>query len=331
MVKIADVAREAGVSTATVSRALNSVDSVRPELAVRVKEAAEKLGYEPNRLARSLRKRSSSVWALIIADIADPFFTAVVRGVEEVAQELGYSVLLGNSEDDKDREARYLRIAEQEQVAGVILSPHSSLTSLARLDQAGIPTVLIDRPLSGGTDVVMVDSGYGAEIATSHLLDSGWKSPACITGPDDVSTALERAHGYERAMTRAGLEHKSRVIYGDYRAEAGAASAATLFAERDPPDAIFAANTSIALGVMKILVESGRLIGRDVGMVMYDDAPWASFVNPAMSVVSQPAVEVGTAAARLLSEQISGARADEGTVIQLQPQLIIRESSVSVS
>lgn len=328
MVKIADVAREAGVSTATVSRVLNDLGSVRPELSARVKDAANKLGYEPNRLARSLRRQRSSVWALVIADIENPFFTSVARGVEEVAQQLGYSVILCNSEDDVDRESSYLRVAEQEQVAGVIFSPHSPESSVSRLDRAGIPVVLIDRPLSSTRDLVTVDSESGAYVATQHLLESGWRRPACITGPRDVSTAVARARGYERAMIEAGLTEHIRIEHGSYRFETGARAVRELVAHDHPPDAYFAASSTLALGAMRTLLEIGQKLREDVGMVMYDDTPWAPFLSPAMSVVYQPAQSVGHEAARLLAARIAGGKAEDATLVELQPRLIARESSI---
>lgn len=328
MVKISDVAREAGVSTATVSRTLSGGHRVGPDLAARVHEAADRLGYEPNRLARSLRMRRSSIWALVISDIENPFFTAVARGVESVAQELGYSVLLGNSNDDPEREARYLRIAEQEQVAGVILSPYSATPLLERLDRARIPTVLIDRRLSDRLDVVTVDSEHGAELATRHLLHSGWHSPACITGPENISTGSARARGYASAMRSAGLGSSIRIAHGPFRSETGERAVEDLLAASNPPDAIFAANTALALGAMRSLSKAGVRIGRDMGMVMFDDAPWAPFVNPAVSVVAQPAYEVGEAAARLLAVRVDGETERPGQVVELQAQLIVRESSI---
>ncbi|MBK5238546.1 MAG: LacI family DNA-binding transcriptional regulator, partial [Actinomycetales bacterium] len=181
LAKITDVAREASVSVATVSRVMNNHPNVNFELAERVRVAAKKLGYRPNGAARSLRRQSSDLIALIISDVGNPFFTAITRGVEDVAQRSGYSVLLCNADENSDKEATYLRVAEQEQVAGVILSPHMLGSDVTRLQKAKIPLVVIDRPLREEVDSVMANSREGAESATNQLIDSGWSRPACIT------------------------------------------------------------------------------------------------------------------------------------------------------
>ncbi|MDP3209172.1 MAG: LacI family DNA-binding transcriptional regulator, partial [Rhodoglobus sp.] len=188
MVKITEVASEARVSVATVSRALNGVSTVDPALVVRVLAAADKLGYRPNAIARGLRRRKTDVLALIISDVSNPFYTAVARGVEDVAQANGYSVLLCNADEDATKEARYLTVAEVEQVAGVILSPHNAATDVSRLQSSGVPLVVVDRPLAVAMDSVMVRSREAARTATRHLLDEGWSRPACITGPVDAAT-----------------------------------------------------------------------------------------------------------------------------------------------
>ncbi len=192
MAKMIDVAREAGVSTATVSRVLNNHKKVDPALAERVLAVAERLAYRPNHIARSLRRQNTNVIAFIIPDVTNPFFTAITRGVEDAAQKSGYSVLLCNADENAEKEATYLRVAEQAQVAGVILSPHNSATEIADLRRAQIPVVVVDRPLTEDIDSVVVQSFDGARAATLHLLDAGWSRPACITGPADAATALER-------------------------------------------------------------------------------------------------------------------------------------------
>src|SRR4051794_13188686 len=152
MVKIVDVAEAANVSVATVSRALNNTGRVDPVLAERVRIAAERLGYRPNAVARNLRRRGTQVWALIITDINNPFYTAVARGVEDVAQESGFSVLLCNSDENQSKEDRYLEVAAQERVAGVILAPRAENSDIGGLDSASIPLVVVDRRLDHPAD-----------------------------------------------------------------------------------------------------------------------------------------------------------------------------------
>jgi LacI family transcriptional regulator len=322
MVKIGDVAREAGVSIATVSRTMNNRSSVDAELAARVREAADRLGYRPNGIARNLRRQSTDVIALVISDVSNPFFTAVTRGVEDVAQKNGYSVLLCNADEQPEKEATYLRVVEQEQAAGVIISPHSAATDVSRLVASRIPLAVIDRPLGGSFDSVMVDSTEGARRATAHLLAEGWQRPGCITGPLDAATAEQRLAGYRAALADAGVAHES-VARAEFRQAGGRAAAAELLDAADPPDALFVANAPMALGVLEAVRQRALSIGTDLGVVVFDDAPWAPFVDPPMTVVAQPAYEIGARAATLLMDRIRA-------TIPLEPRSIVLDAALEV-
>jgi LacI family transcriptional regulator len=326
MVKIVDVAREAGVSTATVSRALNNQEKVDPVLADRVRAAALKLGYRPNHIARSLRRQTSSVIALIISDVENPFFTAVTRGVEDEAQKRGYSVVLCNADEDSDKEDTYLRVAEQTQVAGIILSPHVGSTDISRLGRAGIPIVVIDRPLDVECDSVMVPSFEGAREATKHLLDEGWSTPACITGPEAAATAEERLRGFQQGMADRGRT-RARFARGSFRQQGGQDAAAQLLDGVEPPDALFVANSQMVLGVLAELKRRSLKVGRDIGVVTFDDPPWADFMTPALTSVAQPAYEIGAEAATILLDRVSGAARGAPLHVTLSTDLIIRDSS----
>ena len=325
MVRISDVAAEAGVSVATVSRALNGLPSVHPELAERVRDAAVRLGSRPNAVARGLRTQKTEVLALIISDIENPVFTAIARGVEDVAQRNGYSVILCNSDEDPEKEARYLDVAIAEQVAGLILSPHSSATDVRSVRAAGIPLIVVDRPLDEDVDAVLAESGSGAEAATRHLLAEGWMHPACITGPDDAATALDRLAGYRSAMIEAGAT--PRFEHAPFSREGGRAAAASVLDSTPSVDALFVANAALALGVLAELRSRGLVPGRDVGLVTFDDAPWTPFIDPPMTVVSQPAYEIGSVAAELLMTRISGS--DQPVHRTSMPtSLVVRASSL---
>lgn len=329
VVKIVDVARRAGVSSATVSRALNGVPTVDPALVERVRKAADLLGYQPNGVARNLRRQRTDVWALIISDIANPFFTAVARGVEDVAQEHGFSVLLGNSDEDRDKEGRYLRVAAQEQVAGVIISPNMRGSDVSRLVGASIPLVTIDRSPHQRVDSVMVDSRAGARAATTHLFASGWRRPACITGPAYADTAMDRLRGYLEAVRAAGLRPaKSLVRHADFQQASACAAMAALLDARVLPDSVFIANAAMALGALEELALRGVKPGRDLGLIAFDDAPWTRFTDPPLSVVAQPAYDIGATAARLLTERIAGAGPRRARRVTLATELIVRESSL---
>lgn len=326
MVGISDVAREAEVSVATVSRTLNNQGNVSPDMAARVREAARKLDYRPNGIARSLRRQSTDLIALIISDVSNPFFTAITRGVEDVARLSGYSVLLCNADEDSEKEATYLAVVEREQVAGVILSPHMAGSDVSRLRRASIPLVLIDRPLGDDVDSVMVHSRDGAEDATNHLIDSGWSRPACITGPIEAATAQERLEGYRRAI-RAHGGFEEIFVHAPFRQQGGSVATASLLDLETPPDAFFVANAQMAIGVLDELRSRHVTVGQDVGVITFDDAPWAPFISPPMSVVAQPAYDVGAQAAQLLMDRIRGTAPAAPRRLTLSTTLIVRESS----
>jgi LacI family transcriptional regulator len=326
MVKIIDVAREAGASVATVSRALNHNDRVNPELAARVRAAADKLGYRPNVTARNLRRQRTNLWLLIISDIETAFFTSVARGVEDVAVRHGYTVALCNADENEQKEARYLELAAGEQAAGVIISPHSGQSHVARLTEASIPVVVVDRTIDVPVDAVLADSRGGAYAATDHLLKQGWSRPACITGPRSAETAMLRRLGYEDALRAAAIRTR-RIMHQPFTTEGGRSAAAALLDRERPPDSFLVANAALGLGVLQELRGRGLRPGRDVGLVCFDDAPWAPFIDPPISVVSQPAYRIGEQAARLLLDRINDGPTEARRMV-LGTDLIVRESSL---
>lgn len=328
MATISDVAVRAGVSTATVSRAFNGKSTVDPALAERVFRAARDLDYRPNSLARNLRRQETTVLALIVSDIENPYFTAVARGVEDHALDAGYSVVLCNSDENTDKERRYIDIALQERMAGVVLSPTDPDVGLRALRERRTPVVTVDRtPIDEDVDQVSVDSRTAAREATEHLVGEGYRRVGCLTGPAGVSTATDRLDGYRDALRAAGREPAPSLEWrADYRA-AGALEAARRFLGADePPDAVLVANSAMAIGVLEAMRERGLRPGRDVGVVTFDDAPWARALDPALSVVAQPARRVGCEAARLLLERISTPDRPAERVV-LEATLTVRGSS----
>lgn len=325
MATINDVARRAGVSTATVSRALNGKSTVDPKLVTRVRAAADELGYHPNGLARNLRRQETAVLALIIADVENPFFTAIARGVEDVAQAQGYSVVLCNSDESADKERRYIEVALQERVAGVIFSPTGAASNVERLRQRGTPVVAVDRPLADG-DQVLVDTRLAAFEATEHLIAAGYRRIGCVTGPAGVRTADDRLAGYRDAMRAA---HRPELFrHAEYRAAGGKQATVELLAGPEPPDALLIANSAMAIGALEALREVKLRLGRDVGVVAFDDAAWATLLDPPLTVVAQPAYDIGKEAATLLLARIgTGAPAAPSTTT-LAARLIKRASTV---
>jgi LacI family transcriptional regulator len=324
---INDVATKAGVSTATVSRALNGKSTVDPGLAARVLEAAAELGYQPNGPARNLRRQETAVLALIISDVENPFFTSIARGVEDVAQAVGYSVVLCNSDENPDKERRYIDVAIQERVAGVVLSPTGMGTNVDVLADHGTPLVAVDRPLPEAADMVLVDTRQAAKEATTHLITQGYRQVGCITGPLGIRTADDRLAGYRDATRTAKRRYSAKFVRRTgYRADGARRATFDLLTQAERPDALLVANSTMAIGVLDALSEMGLRLGKDVGVVAFDDAPWAPLVNPPLSVVSQPAYEIGKVAAQLLLARIAdSSRAP--TTTTLSATLITRGSS----
>lgn len=325
---IGDVARRADVSPATVSRVLNGTKFVAPELERRVRSAVADLAYEPYGPARALRQQRVRVWAIIIADVENPFFTSVVRGIEDVAYAEGYRLVLCNSDEDITKETGYLEIAIRERMAGVVIAAASSSESkLDRLAQAGMPVVAIDREV-GSADVnsVIVDNSHGASEATTHLIEQGWSRIGCIVGPSRISTSNERLEGYRRALSDGQRKFdRSLVRRADFREEGGYKAARTLLELPEPPDALFVGNNLMTLGALHAIRDVGLRVPDDLGVVGFDDSPAADLLRPRLTVVAQPTYEIGRAAGRLLLSAVHDGPTRHEV---LAPQLVVRESSL---
>jgi LacI family transcriptional regulator len=329
MSTIVDVARAAGVSTATVSRVLNNHPQVDPRLAATVLQAVKDLGYRPSRVARSLRTRRNRVWALIISDVrTGPFFGDVVRGVEDVAYGAGYSLFLCNTDEDPSKEASYVELAVAESVGGVILTPSGPRTDLSPLVDFGIPVVLVDRALPGQqADSVVVDNVSGAYDAVTHLLAGGYRRVACITGPLSITTGYQRHIGYAKALQAAGVaEDDSLVRVADFRERGGELAMVDLLSQAEPPDAVFVTNHLMAVGALQAIAKAKLVIPADIAIVSFDDMPWAALLHPPLTAVAQPAYDLGFESARLLLSRLEGYSGAARTVT-LTPSLQIRASS----
>ena len=318
------MAARAGVSTATVSRALSGAAAVRPGVVAAIQAAAEALGYVPNRIARSLRVRRTRLAGVLIPDIQNPFFTAVVRGVEDVLQAEGWTLLLGNSDDHPERECAYLATLRAEGAAGMVIVPGQGATAYRSLVRAGLALVAIDRAPKGlGVDQVTVANRAGAEQAVRHLLALGYGAIAFVGGPEGLSTAEERQAGCLDALRAHGREPLA-VEHGDFRPAGGRAAAERLLA-RCRPRALFVANDLMALGVYEALRGHGLRVPDDVAVVGFDDAPWAPWLAPPLTTVAQPAYELGRAAGSLLLERVRQPARTHARVV-LEPQLVVRAS-----
>ncbi|MGH9384443.1 MAG: LacI family DNA-binding transcriptional regulator [Vicinamibacterales bacterium] len=322
------VADRAGVSIATVSRVGADPRAVSDELRLRVQEAALALNYRPSRAARTLRGRTSQAVGVVIPDLENPFFTAVVRGIDLVLQAAGYTLLLANSDEDAARERKILETLRAEGVAGIIFVPINSARDAYR-DVLAPPlyTVAVDRsPSNLRPDLVTVDNVEGTRIGVAHLLDMGHRDVALLGGPSRHSTAKERERGYEQALREAGRPIRPELVYyGDFREGGGYDGMKALIALTRRPTAVFVANNLMTLGAFRALHEAGIRIPEEIAVVGFDDMPWATSLNPPLTAVSQPSQEIGSAAADLLLDRI--ARLDRAVRhLILETKLVVRAS-----
>lgn len=327
MPTVHDVARRAGVAPITVSRVVNNSGYVSQEVRLRVEGAIAELGYVPNGLARGLRSRRSQTLALVLTDIANPFFTLAARGVEDAASDAGFTVIYCNTDESEDEERRYLQVLRQKQVDGILLVPAGrSVRALA--GEINVPLVLMDRRLPGlETDLVRCDSEGGAYLLTRHLLQAGHRQIAMLTGPQGVSTAEDRLAGWRRAYTEAGLTPPELASYGTFTQESGSQQTRQALAAGPRPTAIFAANNFLAIGAWKTLRAAGLQVPEDISLVAFDDLPEALIVDPFLTVAAQPAYAMGRQAAELLLGRLSGAVDGPCQEIVLPAELIVRRST----
>ena len=324
-----DVAKRAGVSIATVSRVVNNHESVSPVIRDKVLQAIEALGYRPSRAAQLLRAKRGHVIGLIISDVQNPFFTAVARGIEDIAYQHGYSLILCNTDEDSDKERLYLGVMRAEAVAGVILA--ATVEDNPNVDQFvenGIPVVAIDRHLNDPRiDSVMVDSVQGTLEAMSHLIDLGHRRIGLICGPETITTMRERHAGYILAHQQHGLSLSPELMrFGSLNQAGGYACAQELLQLPSPPTALFAANNLMALGALHAIHERGLGVPQDISIISFSDMPWAALLQPPLTVIAQPDYELGQKAAELLLERLD--KPDKlVSGLQLGLQMIIRAST----
>lgn len=329
---ITEVAARAGVSTATVSRVFAESARVSSELRQRVHQAARHLGYQPSRVARSLRLGSTLTVGVIIPDLQNPFFTAVVRGIDNSLQAAGYTLLLANSDEVPAREERMLATFRAEGVAGLIFVPIAAHRGEYRhLLHPPLPVVAIDRlPPGIRVDLVTVDNIDASRRAVAHLLALGHRRVGLVAGPERHSTAHDRHEGYAKALADAGLPVQPDLVApGDFREAGGYAAMLALLDRPDPPRAVFVANNLMTEGALRAIVERRRRIPDDVALVCFDDLPWATVIDPPLTAVAQPAHEIGAAAAELLLARIAEPDRPVRHVV-LETTLIVRASCGAV-
>jgi LacI family transcriptional regulator len=332
VVTLKDVARQAGVHPATASRALNPETRllVSEDTASRVLSAATQLGYRPNAVARSLRTRRSHTVGVLIPDLNNPLFPPIVRGLEDRLSADGYVALIGNTDGDAQRERMVFEQMRARHVDGYALATaHLTNPLLAEAARAGLPVVLMNRIAEDYSfPSVSVDNERGIQMAVSHLISLGHRRIACIAGPQDVSTGLNRYRGFLAAMREAGLPvDPGQVAFaGAFAIEEGRDCARQILSRHPGFTAVAAANDMLAVGCYAALEESGLDCPADVSVVGFNDMPFIDMLRPPLTTVAFPHYQVGTEAAQLLIERINGA---EGPVkmLYLAPQLKVRGST----
>jgi LacI family transcriptional regulator len=331
-VTINDVATHAGVSAMTVSRVINESPHVSVDTRRRVQASIGKLGYVPNRLARGLIQRRTGVFGVIVPDVANPFFTLIVRGVEGVAWRAGYHVMLCDTQGDLERERGYLEDMAAFQAEGVLIAPvgDRSRPNLRLLTRNNVPFVLIDRSIAGfDGDLVQGDSLAGARQIVEHLIGLGHRRIGMITENVEVSTARDRLQGYREALERAGVGFDPELVAESSTIDPSAAREAAfrLFALPVPPTAIFAVNNIAVVGVVEAAREQGLEIPGDLALVCFDDIEHVSRLYPFLTVMAQPAETFGTIATQLLLDRLSGRIGDRRRIVVLPADMLVRKSS----
>jgi LacI family transcriptional regulator len=328
-VTMADVAREAGVSSMTVSRVINNKGDVSAATRQRVLEVIDRLGYRPSSIARGLATRRTGTLGLVVPDVANPFFSDVARGVEHVAHAEGYNVFLCNTEEDPQRELAVLESLEEKRVDGLVLCSSRLGEEELRAVVARHPfVVLANRRIEGDrVQSVLIDDEIGGRLATCHLLKAGHRKVGFLAGPVNSHSGRQRTRGYHAALEAAGLPHESLLVVPcSPVVEGGQIATRELLSAHPELTALFCYNDLVAVGALQACAERGLAVPGDVAIVGYDDIPLAALVTPPLSTCRVPRYELGAQAVRVLVDQIMGCPDECGEIV-LQPELVVRASA----
>ncbi|MBH0129558.1 LacI family DNA-binding transcriptional regulator [Salinibacterium sp. NK8237] len=342
-VTVADVAREAKVAKATAARSLGGYGAVSDDVRQRVQAAADSLGYHANGLARSMNTGRSNTIGVIVGDIENPYFGLAMRGITDTAKAAGYDVILANTGEQLDAEIDAARVFVEKRVDGFIVAPASfTLTDhLSDIVRSGRPLVLLDRHVVDlDVDVIEVDNEKVAHAAAQHLIDRGHERIAFITTLElgsspyqagdelGVSSVSARVNGILAAMNTAGVDNPERYLRFGANSGSGVKGVTReLMQLAEPPTAIIASDSLIAMGVLGELRELGLTVPDDVSFIMFDDFEWATLISPALTVIAQPVYEVGVAAATRLIARVEGRVT--GEPVQLFPAALVHRESVA--
>ncbi len=333
MPTIKDVARLVGVSTATVSHVINNTRYVSDGLKKKILEAIDELHYHPNAVARSLVKKETHTIGIIISDILNPFYTAIVRGIEDVTYQSGYNVMLCNSDEDPGKEVLYIQILIERRIDGLVISSafkdgvHPLLSKLKM-----VSLVTIVRKVRGlAVDSVFGDNVEGVYQAVRHLIQLGHRRIAIISGPTRLSSGEERLLGYQKALGDHGITVDSNFIkFGDFKRESGYTLTKEVLQQKEVPTALFVANNQMTIGALNAINELGIRVPKDLSLVSFDDMEWYSFLNPPLTTVEQSPYLMGKTAGEMLLQRINKKRKSIKKII-IPSRLIVRESTAEIA
>ena len=330
MATISDVARMAGVSTSTVSHVINGTRPVRDETRTRVEEAVRATGYRRDSLARALRRSRTDSIGLILTDVAEPAFAAMAHGVEREAMGAGLTVLLANSGEDPELEARALEVLAERRVDGLIIAPvaRSHREAITAVIGQGTPVVLIDRLGGVKADQVGVENTAPMRELVTHLVQAhGHRRIALAAGDTDVSTIAERRRGYLEALDEAGIEvDDTLIVTGSGRADDTRERMTSVLRQPQRPSAVVAAGTETAVGVLAAAKGLGLSTPEQLAFATFDGFPHTDLFRPGITTVTQPAHEIGATAMQLLLSRIDGTLTTRPRAIRLEPEITYRES-----
>ncbi len=323
-----DVAERAGVSVSTVSHVINGTRYVSPELTERVRAAMAELHFQPNAVARSLRRKETLTLGMIVPDNANPFFAMLAHAVENACYQRGYSLILTNSGGDVTRELANINVLLGKQVDGLILAAVGLGSRDLQQVLRSAPVVVVDRNLPGvEVDALLVDNLGGGHQAARHLIELGHRRIGCITGPSTTTPSADRVTGYRAALTEANIPvDETLIARGDFQFAGGYAGAQTLLALPEPPTAIFACNDLMAMGAIAAAAERGLRVPADLSIVGFDDSTLAAYTTPALTTIAQPIAEIGQLATEMVirrSQQPDMARQRR----ILSTRLVVRQST----
>jgi LacI family transcriptional regulator len=329
-IRLKDVAQHLRLSVSTVSAALQNREDIGEATRQRVAEAAERLGYHPNSLARGLITRKTFILGVIVPDLSRSFFSEVLKGIDSITSPAGYNLLVCNTEEDAKREEAVLKMLLSNQVDGILLAsahPSDNADWRSRLKGLAVPIVLLDRRMTGMPFVGGDDDAIGL-LATQHLCEQGYRRIAHIAGPKTISTALGRLQGYQRALKTLGLRRREEfTIESPYHDEAGGYEAMRRLLQLSPaPDAVFAASDPMAIGALQAAVEADLELPRDLGIIGVGNHRYGRYLRVPLSTIDQQRATIGHSAANLILALIEKKRLRTRSIL-ISPKYVIRDSS----